>query len=54
MDTGPGRGTREFKGPGVEMSSASLNTEGEDRVVARTICEEMKQWVTFKRGEKPK
>lgn len=54
MDTGPGRGTREFKGPGVEMSSASLNTEGEDRVVARTICEEMKQRVTFKWGEKPK
>lgn len=36
------------------MSSASLNTEGEDRAVARTIWEEMKQWVTFKWGEKPK
>lgn len=54
METGPGRGTREFKGPGVEMSSASLSMEGEDRAVARTICEEMKQWVTFKWSEKPK
>lgn len=28
MDTGPGRETREFKGPGVEMSSASLPRKG--------------------------
>lgn len=54
METGPGKGTREFKGPGVETSSAQYKHGREDRVAARTICEEPERWVTFKGREKPR